>query len=89
MKKLIYTVTLSCAMLGSSALVGATPDDKDRPGEKACETACEAKKEQCEKLKPDTAAFNACLAKVRQDCKDACKDQNENDRDRDRDHGDQ
>lgn len=61
-------------MLASSALAWATPD----------ETACEAKKEQCEKLKPDTAGFNACVAKVQQDCKDVCKDRDDNDRDRDR-----
>ena len=83
MKRFVYTFTLSTAMIAFSASGRAKSDHKDG-GEKACETACEAKKEQCEKLKPDTAKFNACVAQVEKDCKPLCKDDNDRDRDHDR-----
>lgn len=88
MKKLIYTFTLTTAMLASSAAIWATPDHGNGGGDKDCETACEAKKEQCEKLKPDTAAFNACIAKVQQDCNNTCENRDNNERHRDRNRRD-
>ena len=77
MKNLIYTVIMSAAMLTSSGLTTAKADD-DRDREQRCENKCEEKKEQCERFKPDNAAFQQCLAKVEQDCKQVCKKDNEN-----------
>lgn len=83
MNKLVYTFTLSMAMIVSLASGSAKSGHADA-GEKACEATCEAKKEQCEKLKPDTAKFNACVAQVQKDCQQVCK--NGADKDRDDDH---
>ncbi len=71
MRQIVYTLTLSVAMLASSALA------TDKPGggkNKHCEDACEQKKEQCERLKPGSDDFKRCMADAEQQCKQACKE---------------
>ena len=82
MKRLIYTLTLSAAMLAPSQLIMAKSDNDNRPDEKRCEAQCEVKKEVCEKL-PDNNAVQKCKADVEQQCKQVCKEAEDH---HDRDH---
>ena len=83
MKHIIYTLTLSAAMLGASTLVMAASDGDRGREEKQCEAKFEAAKEACEAL-PTSDAVRKCKAEVEQKAKQACKEADD-DRDRDQD----
>ena len=85
MKRMIYTLTLSAAMLAASTLVMAKSDKDDRHDDKKCEAQFEAQKEACEAL-PTRDAVQKCKAQVEQKAKQVCKDAaDDQDRDRDQD----
>ncbi len=83
MKRMIYTLTLSAAMLGASALVMADSGKGDRHNEKQCEAKFEAAKEACELQAGDV---QKCKAHVEELAKQACQETEPQNRERDRDH---
>ena len=83
MKRIIYTLTLSAAMLAASTLVMAKSDKDNRPDDKRCEAQFEAAKEACESLSTRDA-IQKCKAQVEEKAKQMCKEAGD-DQDRDRD----
>lgn len=82
MKRIIYTFTLSAAMLAASTLVMAKSDKDNRNDEKKCEAQFEAQKEACESL-PSRDAVLKCKAQVEEKAKQVCKEA-EDDKDQDK-----